>query len=63
MLATGVESITFEVTDPAVARRFVVGREFDIFGSPSGQPTVILGDCNLDGMVNFGDVPLFVSAQ
>ena len=47
MIATDVASITFEITERAVPGGIVVAREFDIFGSPSGAPEVLLGDCNL----------------
>ena len=61
VIASGVESITFEFTEPANAGSvggFVVAREFDIFGTPTGG--FILGDCNLDGFANFLDIAPFI---
>ena len=59
MLATGVASITFEVTERAVPRGVVIAREFDISGSPTNQPDVLLGDANGDGSVNTRDISAF----
>ena len=61
LIATGVESITFEITERAIPRGHVIGREIDIFGSPTGGSNFLLGDCNLDGAVNFLDITPFIS--
>ena len=37
-MASGVESITFDISEDANARGFVVAREFDIFGTPTIAP-------------------------
>ena len=60
LIATGVESITFEITERAVPGGHVIAREFDIIGSPTGGSNFLLGDCNLDGEVNFLDISPFV---
>ena len=65
LIASGVESITFQITEPANAGSVggvLIAREFDIFGTPSGNPSggFILGDCNLDGFVNFLDIAPFI---
>ena len=59
MIATGVESITFEITERAIPGGHVIGREFDIFGVPTGG-AILLGDINQDGAVNLLDVQPFV---
>ena len=58
MIASGVKSITFEISEDANARGIVIAREFDIFGSPSGQ-LFVLGDANGDGVVNNLDISGF----
>lgn len=61
LLATGVGSITFETTELAFSGGHVVGREFDILDSSAGRESeVLLGDCNLDGVVNFSDIPAMI---
>ena len=60
-IATGVESITFKITERAVPGGHVIGREFDIFGSPTGGSNFLLGDCNLDGSVDFSDISSFIA--
>ena len=40
-MATGVKSVSFDITEPANASQaggFLVGREFDIFGTPTASP-------------------------
>ena len=61
LIATGVESITFEITERAVPGGHTIGREIDIFGSPTGGSNFPLGDCNLDGAVDFLDISPFIS--
>ena len=61
MIATGVKSVTFSIANRARARRFVVAREFDIIGTPTGQP-FLLGDANRDGSVNNQDIMAFAMA-
>jgi len=59
-IASGVESITFNITEGANAGGgFMVAREFDIFGVPTSD--ILLGDVNLDGIVDFGDIPTFIA--
>ena len=55
----GVESITFEFTEPANANGLLIGREFDIFGAPTDM--LLLGDVNRDGFVNFLDISPFIN--
>ena len=62
VILSGVESITFQFTQGSNAGgsgRFVVAREFDIFGTPTAGGAV-LGDSNQDGIVNFLDISAFV---
>ena len=40
----------------------VLAREFDIFGNPSGETGVLLGDANGDGFVNNFDISSFAMA-
>ena len=59
VIVSGVESITFQITEEANAGGFVIAREIDIFGAPTaGQ--VLLGDANQDGTVDFLDIATFV---
>ena len=59
MIATGVKSVTFSISNRARAGTFVVAREFDIIGVPAGQPAVLLGDANGDGVVSNLDITGF----
>ncbi len=63
VILSGVESITFEFTEPANAGSiggFLVAREIDIFGAPTGGG-VLLGDVDQNDLVDFSDIPAFVS--
>ena len=60
VIATGVSSITFNITERAIPRGHVIAREFDIYGSPTGGSDFLLGDCNLNGVVDFSDIAPFI---
>jgi hypothetical protein len=63
VILSGVESITFEFTEPANAGSiggFLVAREIDIFGAPTGGG-VLFGDVDQNGLVDFSDIPAFVN--
>ena len=59
VIVSGVESITFQITEEANAGGFVIAREIDIFGAPTGGE-ILLGDANQDGTVDFLDIATFV---
>ena len=61
MIATGVKSVTFSIANRARAGTFVVAREFDVIGTPTGQP-FLLGDANRDGSVDNKDIFWFAMA-
>ena len=60
MIATGVKSVTFSIANRARAGTFVVAREFDVIGSPSGQSGVVLGDFDSDGVVSLTDLNQYI---
>ena len=59
-IVSGVESITFQFTEPANANGILVAREIDIFGIPVPSDSFPIGDVNQDGLVNFSDISPFI---
>ena len=60
VIVSGVESITFQITEEANASGFVIAREIDIFGAPTAGGAILLGDSDRNGIVNFIDINAFI---